>query len=56
MSSYFRRHAAMGGLAMLILVAVCIVRQASAGYFAALVIAGLLQVVVVRVLGRKLSN
>ena len=56
MSSYFLRHATIGGVAMLILVAVGIARQASSSYFAALAIAGLLQGGVVRVLGRRLPN
>lgn len=53
MSSYFLRHTTMGALAMLTLVAVGIARHAAPNYFIALVIVGVLQGVVVLMLGRR---
>lgn len=56
MSSYFRRHATMGAVAMLTLVAVCIARHTSSSYFILLSVVGVAQVIVVRALGRRMPR
>ena len=56
MSSYFRRHVTLGSIAMAALLVMGVARHVALSYFAVLAIVGVLQGVVVMMLGRRLPD